>query len=65
VLGFLEAPGSEAAEVEAVRMFDLSQDQRNRLVVQGVGNEKSPGSGTFGVFARAPQSGRGDWPDRK
>jgi hypothetical protein len=65
VLGFVEAPSGEAAEAEAVRMFNRSPDQRNRLVVQERGNEKSPGSGTFGVFARAPQSGRGDWPDRK
>jgi hypothetical protein len=65
VLGDVEAPNREAAEAEAVRTFNLTAEQRNRLVVQERGYEKSPGSGTFGVFARAPQSGRGDWPDRK
>jgi hypothetical protein len=34
VLGNVEAPSREAAEAAAVRMFDLSPEQRIRLVVQ-------------------------------
>jgi hypothetical protein len=32
-LGTIEAPDREAAEAEAVRAFDLSEDQRRRLAV--------------------------------
>jgi hypothetical protein len=34
VLGNVEAPSRKAAEAAAVRMFDLSPEQRIRLVVQ-------------------------------
>jgi hypothetical protein len=34
VLGDVEAPNREAAEAEAVRTFNLSPEQRSRLVVQ-------------------------------
>ena len=34
VLGDVEAPNREAAEAEAVRTFNLSPEQRTRLVVQ-------------------------------
>ena len=34
VLGFVGAPNGEAAEAAAVRTFNLSDDQRSRLVVQ-------------------------------
>ena len=34
VLGDVEAPSREAAEAEAVRTFNLSPEQRSRLVVQ-------------------------------
>jgi hypothetical protein len=33
-LGTVEAPNEKAAEATAVAEFDLSQDQRRRLVVQ-------------------------------
>jgi hypothetical protein len=35
VLGIVEAPSREAAEAAAVRTFNLSDEQRSRLVVQG------------------------------
>jgi hypothetical protein len=34
VLGDVEAPSREAAEAAAVRVFNLSEQQRSRLVVQ-------------------------------
>jgi hypothetical protein len=34
VLGDVEAPTREAAEAEAVRMFNLDEHQRSRLVMQ-------------------------------
>jgi hypothetical protein len=34
VLGTVEAPSQEAAEAAAVREFNLTADQRRRLVVQ-------------------------------
>jgi hypothetical protein len=34
VLGDVEAPSQEAAEAAAVRTFNLSPEQRSRLVVQ-------------------------------
>jgi hypothetical protein len=34
VLGDIEAPSREAAETAAVRTFNLSPEQRSRLVVQ-------------------------------
>jgi hypothetical protein len=34
VLGFGEAPSREAAEAAAVRTFNLTAEQRSRLVVQ-------------------------------
>jgi hypothetical protein len=34
VVGDVDAPSREAAEAEAVRAFNLSPEQRNRLVVQ-------------------------------
>jgi hypothetical protein len=34
ILGTVEAPTREAAEAAAVREFNLSDDQRRRLVVQ-------------------------------
>jgi hypothetical protein len=34
VLGDVEAPSREAAEAEAVRTFNLTPEQRSRLVVQ-------------------------------
>jgi hypothetical protein len=34
VLGDVEAPSREAAEAEAVRTFNLSPEQRSRLVLQ-------------------------------
>jgi len=34
VLGDVEAPNREAAEAAAVRTFNLSDEQRSRLVVQ-------------------------------
>ena len=34
VLGDVDAPSREAAEAEAVRTFNLTPDQRSRLVVQ-------------------------------
>jgi hypothetical protein len=34
VLGDVEAPSREAAEAEAVRAFNLTNEQRTRLVVQ-------------------------------
>jgi hypothetical protein len=34
VLGDVEAPSREAAEAAAVRMFNLNEQQRSRLVVQ-------------------------------
>jgi hypothetical protein len=48
VLGIVEAPTREAAEAAAVQKFDLTPEQRSRLVVQRGGapsslKEKSPG----------------------
>jgi hypothetical protein len=37
VLGDIEAASREAAEAAAVRTFNLSPEQRNRLVVQELG----------------------------
>jgi hypothetical protein len=34
VLGDVEAPTREAAEMAAVKTFDLSPDDRNRIVIQ-------------------------------
>ena len=34
VLGDVDAPSREAAEAEAVRLFNLNEQQRSRLVVQ-------------------------------
>jgi hypothetical protein len=36
-LGDVQAPSREAAEVAAVRTFNLSPEQRSRLVVAGAG----------------------------
>jgi hypothetical protein len=37
VLGDVQAPNREAAENAAVRMFNLSAEQRSQLVVQELG----------------------------
>jgi hypothetical protein len=52
VLGDVDAPSREAAEAEAVRTFNLSPEQRSRLVVQGAGLIVTRTSLRFGTPCR-------------